>query len=104
VTRREPRLSHQTLLVLRAFLDAPREGLAGSDIHRATGMLSGTIYPILIRLEAAGWLKSRWEEAHPSEAARPIKRLYTLTAPGHNKAVAALRAISIPSGSLAWKS
>ena len=76
MSEKDPRLSHQTLRVLRVFLDKPREGLAGSDIWRETKIFSGTLYPILMRLEKAGWLESWWEELDPSEAGRPRKRLY----------------------------
>lgn len=80
-----PRLSHPTLRLLAAFL-ATATPLAGSDIVRATKMLSGTLYPVLMRLEGAGWLKSKWETIDPSKMGRPRKRLYRLTALGKKKA------------------
>lgn len=76
------RLSLQTLKVLEAFLDDPSAELAGADVNRRSGIASGTLYPNLLRLEAAGWLASRWEAIDPSEAGRPRRRLYRLTRTG----------------------
>jgi DNA-binding PadR family transcriptional regulator len=76
------RLSLQTLRVLEAFLEDPTAELAGADVHRRSGIASGTLYPNLLRLEAAGWLNSRWEAIDPSAAGRPRRRLYRLTRTG----------------------
>jgi DNA-binding PadR family transcriptional regulator len=100
----EPRLSHQVLRVMRVFLERPKEGLAGSDIWRQTGVFTGTLYPILMRLERAGWLDSKWEQLDPSEAGRPRKRLYRLTGLGYNKTHEALAELGVPNGSpSSWK-
>jgi DNA-binding MarR family transcriptional regulator len=83
---RHVRMSLQTLKVLEAFLDNPMCQLSGSDIHQRSGIASGTLYPILLRLEAAGWFTSRWESVDPSSAGRPRRRLYRLTATGLKRA------------------
>lgn len=101
--RPDPRLSHQTLRVLKVFLEGPREGLAGSDIWKSLGLLAGTIYPMLLRLEHAGWLKGEWEKLSASELGRPCKRIYKLTPTGYNKAREALAALDVKVGSPAWK-
>ena len=44
------RMTAQTVLVLREFLQAPRDWKYGYDISRTTGLKSGTLYPILMRL------------------------------------------------------
>lgn len=98
----DPRLTHHTLKVLRVFMESPNAGLAGSDIWKATKMFSGTLYPILLRLEKAGWLKSWWEEVDPSEAGRPRKRLYQLTNAGYAKAQAAFRELEFTPGVPSW--
>src|SRR5690349_16709836 len=59
-TMREPRMSAQTLKVLGSLLSDPRDELSGADIARLTDLPSGTLYPILLRLEGAKWLSSRW--------------------------------------------
>jgi len=100
----DPRLSHQLLRVMRVFIEHPKESLAGSDIWRQTGVLTGTLYPILMRLERAGWLESKWEQLNPSEAGRPRKRLYRLTGLGYNKTNSALAELGLPNGRPSWKS
>ena len=79
---RDVRMSLQTLKVLEACLADPTDELSGADIHRRSGIASGTLYPILLRLEAAGWFVSRWEAIDPASAGRPRRRLYRLTRSG----------------------
>jgi PadR family transcriptional regulator PadR len=74
---REVRLSQQSLTVLRLLLDRPLEESSGAEIARATGLGSGTLYPILARLEGAAWLTSRWENVKP-RGGTPRRRLYKL--------------------------
>lgn len=80
------RMSLQTLRVLEAFLENPTEELAGADVQKRGQLASGTLYPILLRLEAAGWFLSRWESADPSKMGRPRRRLYRLTPTGLRRA------------------
>jgi PadR family transcriptional regulator, regulatory protein PadR len=80
------RMSLQTLKVLEVFLGNPAELLAGADVHDRCGIASGTLYPILIRLESAGWFVSKWESIDPSSAGRPRRRLYRLTSTGLRRA------------------
>jgi PadR family transcriptional regulator PadR len=79
---REVRMSLQTLRVLEAFLEDPTDQLSGADVQKRSGLASGTLYPILLRLESAGWFVSRWEAIDPSSAGRPRRRLYRLTPTG----------------------
>jgi PadR family transcriptional regulator PadR len=83
---RNVRMSLQTLRVLEVFLGKPAEQLSGADVHQSCGIASGTLYPILLRLEAAGWFVSRWESIDPSSAGRPRRRLYRLTNTGLKRA------------------
>src|SRR5262249_50030671 len=80
------RLSHQSLRVLRVFLDALSENvraeLAGADLMSATRLSSGTLYPILLRFERQELLKSRWEKERPEVLGRPRRRFYRLTKAG----------------------
>jgi len=96
------RLSERGLRVLRFLLEAPQHSRSGAEIGRATKTGSGTLYPLLARLEAAGWLSSQWELLDPREAGRPRKRLYRLTAEGQRNAEEALRGLQLPSGDVAW--
>jgi PadR family transcriptional regulator, regulatory protein PadR len=76
------RISLQTLRVLEAFLENVAEELAGADVQKRSGLASGTLYPILLRLESAGWFVSRWERVDPAAAGRPRRRFYRLTPDG----------------------
>jgi DNA-binding PadR family transcriptional regulator len=79
-----------TQLVLEALLDEPQAERYGLEIGEAAGLRSGTVHPILARLEAYGWLSSRWEDIDASAEGRPPRRYYTLTAEGALAARAAL--------------
>jgi DNA-binding PadR family transcriptional regulator len=61
----------------------------GLDISRRTGRPTGTVYPLLERLETERFLASRWD----SDDARtgPRRRVYELTGEGRDWAVAQLR-------------
>lgn len=77
---RSPRLTLPTAMVLAAV---SRDYRYGFDISDATGLPSGTVYPILRRLEEAGLLRSRWEAVQAARAEqRPPRRYYTVTPAG----------------------
>lgn len=99
---RDPRMTRQTLAVLQALLSDPDRAWAGSEVAVVTGLMSGTLYPILSRLENSGWLRSSWELLDPSEAGRPRKRLYELTAYGLKSGERALSSRVAMSGALSW--
>ncbi|MFC6022243.1 PadR family transcriptional regulator [Plantactinospora solaniradicis] len=86
-----PRMTLPTQAVLRTLLEDPSHEFYGLELCAAAGLASGTIHPILARLESLGWLRSRWEELDPHEAGRPRRRYYSLTSDG---AVQALRALA----------
>lgn len=98
--QRAPQLTLTTMKVVEALMNAP--GSAGADVVRATGLATGTVYPILLRLEAAQWLSSEWEEAEASSLGRPRRRLYKVTAEGARAARQAARDLHQFSGRLAW--
>ena len=76
-------LSAATGLVLDAMARGCRHGF---DILDATGLPSGTVYPILRRLEDDGLATSKWEPADRAhEALRPPRRYYELTAAGRER-------------------
>jgi len=79
---RTVRMSLQTLRTLEAFLESPSDEMSGSDVQKRSGLASGTLYPILLRLESAGWFVSRWEAVDPASVGRPRRRLYRLTPSG----------------------
>ena len=79
-----------TQLVLRALLSDPENELYGVEIGTAAGLPSGTVHPILARLEGLGWVTSRWEDIVPSVEGRPARRYYKLSADGAEAARDAL--------------
>lgn len=92
-----------TLKVLALFLANRTDAIAGSEIAKSAKLASGTLYPILLRLENAGWLTSRWETEDPHELGRPRRRLYRLTGEGARCAKAAFKEITLSAGALAWQ-
>jgi PadR family transcriptional regulator PadR len=92
------RMSLQTLRVLEAFLENPSDQLSGADVLKRTGVPSGTLYPILLRLESSGWFVSRWEAIDPATAGRPRRRLYRLTPSGLQLATSALASFTFRRG------
>ena len=73
-----PRMTLPTQLVLRQLLDDPDREMYGLEICTSAGLPSGTIHPILARLERIGWITSRWEDIDPSKEGRPRRRYYQL--------------------------
>jgi PadR family transcriptional regulator PadR len=73
------RLSPQTLLVLDAFLEQAEEWKYGYDLSRVTGLKSGTLYPILMRMAERKLLETEWEQGEPG---RPPRHMYRFTPDG----------------------
>jgi len=91
----------QTLYVLGALLSAKHE-ISGADIARLTKLSSGTLYPILMRLEHHRWIESQWEVGDPHKLGRPRRRLYQITAIGARSARKEFKQIKTAIGGLAW--
>lgn len=85
------RMSAATLRLLAAFLN-DTEPIYGLELVRRIGSPSGTVYPILARLERAGVLEGLWESAEDPDSGRPRRRLYKLTGVGEATARAELDA------------
>jgi PadR family transcriptional regulator, regulatory protein PadR len=80
----------QTQLVLHALLADVDKELYGLEIAERTGLLPGTTYPILVRLERLRWVTSRWEVIDPHDEQRPRRRYYRVTPHGVTEARQAL--------------
>ena len=72
--------SPQTFAVLNALSHRPSDWLYGLELSKLTGLKSGSLYPILIRLADRGLLESRWLE--PTEPGRPPRHAYRISADG----------------------
>jgi PadR family transcriptional regulator, regulatory protein PadR len=73
------RLSPQTVLVLDAFLHQADEWKYGYDLSRITGLKSGTLYPILMRMAGRNLLETQWETGEPG---KPPRHMYRFTPDG----------------------
>lgn len=87
---RSPNSSPQTRRLFQALLSQPQAWRYGYDLSKETGLKSGTLYPLLIRLSDQGLLESEWRLAE--KPGRPQRHAYRLTAAG----VAAARAAPAP--------
>jgi PadR family transcriptional regulator, regulatory protein PadR len=78
---RELQITIPVARVLRELLDDPSQPMYGLDLMRATGLKSGSMYPLLRRLQVAEWVTDSWEQLQGNEA-RPRRRYYQLTTEG----------------------
>ena len=77
---RNRRPSRQMLRLLDALSVRPQEWRHGYDIMKETGLLSGTLYPLLMRMTDQGLVEAEWRE--PAQPGRPARHAYRLTAQG----------------------
>jgi PadR family transcriptional regulator PadR len=97
------RMSGPTLKILKFMIENPQEGRSGAEISKATKVGSGTMYPLLQRLEIANWIAGEWEDIDPSYAGRPKRRFYKLTPSGQVGARDALAEFQMPAfGAPSW--
>lgn len=76
------RITIPTARILAALLAEPGADRYGLELMQATDLASGSLYPILHRLQDAGWVEANWEQIDTSEQGRPARRFYRLTADG----------------------
>ena len=76
---RIPRISPQTLRVLERFIEHPTAWRYGYELSRETGLKSGTLYPILMRLAKFSFLETKWVT---TEDGVPPRHTYRLTPKG----------------------
>lgn len=83
-----------TTLVLQALARGHRHGF---DVMDATGLPSGTVYPILRRLEREGLVSADWEAPTAArDEQRPPRRYYELTAAGETLLASAITRYRMP--------
>jgi PadR family transcriptional regulator, regulatory protein PadR len=68
--------------VLRVLLADPAAPHYGYDLMKAARLPSGTLYPMLARLQQEGLVDSEWEDQRPDAGGRPPRKYYRLTAEG----------------------
>jgi DNA-binding PadR family transcriptional regulator len=68
------------LLLLETFSNQSQQWRHGYDLMKETGLLSGTLYPLLMRMTEQGLVEAEWRE--PVQLGRPARHVYRLTATG----------------------
>jgi DNA-binding PadR family transcriptional regulator len=91
---RKRALSNQARALLAVLLDTRERWSHGYELASLTGIGSGTLYPMLIRLEAQGYLKAEWQQ--PLASGRPPRHAYRLTPAGQRLARAETADPSVP--------
>lgn len=84
---RERRPSKQMLALLAALAAGGGEWRHGYELMKQTGLLSGTLYPLLMRMTDQGLVEAEWHA--PTQPGRPARHAYRLTARGRALALAA---------------
>ncbi len=77
---RKPNTSPQTRDLLGVMLRKPRSWHYGYELTAETGLSSGTLYPLLMRLSDQQLLESKWQE--PERPGKPPRHVYRLTSEG----------------------
>ena len=68
--------------VLRVFLADTSARRYGYDLMKAARLPSGTLYPMLARLQDQGLVTSEWEPPPADASGRPPRKYYQLTGEG----------------------
>lgn len=82
------------LMLLDALSMRGRQWRHGYDLMKETGLLSGTLYPLLMRMTDQGLVEAEWRK--PTQPGRPARHAYRLTTAG----VAFAQASASPNGAL----
>ena len=72
--------SKQMRLLLASLSKQRSEWRHGYDLLKETGLSSGTLYPLLMRMADNGLVEAEWRE--PDQLGRPPRHVYRLTASG----------------------
>jgi DNA-binding PadR family transcriptional regulator len=75
------------LILLEALSARAQQWRHGYDLMKETGLSSGTLYPLLVRMTAQGLIEAEWRE--PVQPGRPARHAYRLTNAGVAMALAA---------------
>lgn len=77
---RDRKPSRHARALLAALADRPLEWRHGYDLMKQIGLLSGTLYPLLMRMSDQGLVEAEWRD--PAQPGRPARHAYRLTAAG----------------------
>lgn len=90
--------TYTAVQVARHLLKRPLDQHWGTELRSALALQAGTLYPILGKMQRAGWLTSEWESEHaarsdPEHPGRAPRRYYRITTEGGNSGLIALQAM-----------
>jgi DNA-binding PadR family transcriptional regulator len=88
------------LLLLQALSARGRQWCHGYDLMKETGLMSGTLYPLLMRMTDQGLIEAEWRE--PTQIGRPARHVYRLTTAGVAFAQVAFEPEAVPSSKAAF--
>ncbi len=94
------RITLQLLRVLYAFLSS-KSSLCGVEISDLTELGPGTVYPLLHRLLARGWIEIAEGAEEVASGNRP-RIHYALTPSGRTQAIDAMTSWQLPQPSARW--
>src|ERR1700710_1339264 len=77
---RDRRPSKQMLALVEALSAHAQLWRHGYDLMKETGLLPGTLYPLLMRMSDQGLVEAEWRA--PEQPGRPARHAYRLTAKG----------------------
>ncbi|MGN6619623.1 MAG: PadR family transcriptional regulator [Sphingomonas sp.] len=77
---RTRRPSQQMRLLLKALSARSQDWRHGYDLMKETGLQSGTLYPLLMRMTEQALVEAQW--CGPTRPGRPARHAYRLTAAG----------------------
>ncbi len=83
IRKRQP--SKQMRILLDSLSAQRQEWRHGYDLMKETGLSSGTLYPLLMRMTDQGLVEAEWRE--PAQPGRPARHAYRLTAAGFALAI-----------------
>jgi hypothetical protein len=66
--------------LLAAMMTDPAAWRHGYELMKDTGLSSGTLYPLMMRMTEKGLVEAEWRD--PSQPGRPARHVYRLTAAG----------------------
>jgi len=98
--RRNRQPSKQMLILLHALSARAQQWRHGYDLMKETGLLSGTLYPLLMRMTDQGLVEAEWRA--PEQIGRPPRHAYRLTTTGLAFARLAERPSPQPPGKAAF--
>lgn len=97
---RNRRPSKQMLVLLAALSANTQHWRHGYDLMKETGLQSGTLYPLLMRMTDQGLVEAEWHA--PERPGRPARHTYRLTAQGVSLAREVAVEAAISDGAGAW--